>query len=621
MKSNERAKLASNHLRVMEAIYSDSSMRCPAECSDIRDLITIRSRVKHEGISFLTITLPEFARDFERSLSQGQVDSTAFRNFRKVGAIPSFLKGMLSRMFDVESGRILDDPSNDIHSSDISTLVDCVRQICLAFKKIEIPCSEKRIKDSLRSFIETEQSFEMHTLSGEDVAEFNSVVSCVWDNIVGVIRPDMLVPRHGPGATSERVSGNQKYAWKYWHERLEGYFPLLDNAYTISAYEDEAFENVRYLTIKDEIPVRVTPVPKTLKGPRIIAIEPSCMQYTQQAIRDVLYRLIENSWMTKGHVNFRDQSINQSMALSASKDRSFATIDLSDASDRVPYELGLSMFNCNEFLLGAVDACRSRFAEMPDRDKTRVGPLRKFASMGSALCFPVESMYFYTICIAALLRKYDLPVTIRNCYNVSRGIYIYGDDIVVPTDDAGAVLDYLQKYNCKVNRNKTFYTGKFRESCGVDAYDGYEVTPVYVRKPQPESRRQVSELISWVSTANQFYRKGYWRTCFHMFSICEEILGPLPYVSEYSSALGRISALGVHFDDQKSRWNPDIQVSEIRSWVVAPVHRTDVIDGYAALTKSLSQCGGSDSHIDKRHLERSALHGTASLKRRWVNPS
>jgi hypothetical protein len=147
-------------------------------------------------------------------------------------------------------------------------------------------------------------------------------------------------------------------------------------------------EDVTFDTPELEQPVKVVLVPKTLKGPRVIAEEPCCMQYVQQGIRDVLYDLLENkNRFTSGHINFRDQTVNQSLALASSSDGRLATIDLSDASDRVPYDLALLMFQSNPEVMEAIDSCRSLRAVLPSGQV--IGPLRKFASMGSALCFPV----------------------------------------------------------------------------------------------------------------------------------------------------------------------------------------------------------------------------------------
>jgi hypothetical protein len=619
---------------MVQSIYLDACSKCPAEVSDLRDLVTIQSRVEAEGVSFLTITLPNFAKDFERSLAIGYIDSTLFRSFRKCGAIPAFLRGMLSRIFDHETGRILDD------SSDTPILVGAIRQVCLFFKKVELPCTPERDRAAVENFLQVEHLNKEFAVPSDDYDFFCKTSDMLWGNMLGDIRLDMLFPRHGPGTTAEGILGNSKYSWRTWYERLEPFFGFLGTAYSVSSFESEEFEKVTFVPVQDELPVKVTLVPKTLKGPRIIAIEPVCMQYTQQAVQSYLYDTIETYWLTKGHVNFTDQSVNQLLALISSSTGQYATIDLSDASDRVLHGLAMEMFRCNRDLSDAIESCRSTKAVLPDG--RIISPLYKFASMGSALCFPVESMYFYTICIVASLRWHNLPVTLENIFNVSRGVYVYGDDLIVPQDVAGTVLDHLRKYNCKVNDAKTFYTGKFRESCGVDAYDGIDVTPQYLRRLRPENRQQARRLLSWIATANLLYLKGYFRTASFMYCICERILGPLPQVSPRSPALGRISPSD--FIPPK-RWNEGTQEFERVHWVPSIVYRSDEIDGYPALTKCLlSLERGRGSQLDgilpvamafgdweywKRgfvplvsdihHLERTALRGEVSLKRRWVS--
>jgi len=597
------------------AVYKDACAKCIADVSDFRDLVTIRSRVKGEGLSFLTITLPTFAQDFERSLELGFIDSTSFRSFRKNGSIPAFLQGMISRIFNQETGRIYDDKVH-IDTNDVPTIVESVRQICLTFKKVELACTPKRTAAAFENFITTERSFEMFTLPREDYVQFERVSSVLWGNMLRDIRVNELSPRHGPGATAERVSGNQKFRWQYWHERIEPYFPIIDNGYTMSAFGSKELDNVTFVAEEDEQPVRVTPVPKTLKGPRIIAIEPCCMQYVQQGIRNALYRIIESHPITSGHVNFRDQTVNQKLAMMSSDDGRLATIDLKDASDRVPRDLALLMFQSNPDLRDAIDACRSTRAELPDG--RIIGPLKKFASMGSALCFPVESMYFYTICVVTLLKEQNLSVTHANVFEVSREVHVYGDDIVVPSTYAVAVLDHLQKYNCKVNTSKTFVNGSFRESCGVDAYKGRLVTPTYLRKSPPENRQQGSNILSWIATANLFYKRGYWATADLLYKKVERILGRLPYVHERSPALGRISYLGFQTID---RWNKKLHRFEVNAMVPSPVYRTDKLEGYAALFKSFLKLEDLKNPLvsrDASHLEHSALHGAVALTRRWL---
>ncbi len=632
MKSN-----VSDYLELARCIYIDACAKCPADVSDLRDLKTIRSRVEHEGLSFLTITLPNFCQGLEKALKFGYIDPSWFRGFPFHGSIPAFLQGMIGHVFNHETGRIYDDEtSTSVGYHPI--FIDSIRQICLAFKKVELDCTPERVQAAIANFVEIEHSFNSFKATEEECSEFLAVSSVLWHDCILRLRDDMLRPKHGPGATAERISGNRKYAWRYWFKRLDNYFPLFDHAYISSAVDSEEVELVTFVDPEHELPVRVTPVPKTLKGPRIIAIEPCCMQYAQQGIRGMLYSAIESSWYARGHVNFRDQGVNQTLAMSASSTGLLATIDLSDASDRVPRDLALEMFRSYPEIMGAIDACRSTRAELPDGQI--IGPLSKFASMGSALCFPVESMYFYTICVMALLQKHHLPVTPRNCFSVSRSIYVYGDDIIVPTYAAEIVLDYLQKYNCKVNTSKSFWSGSFRESCGVDAYAGVAVNPVYIRQERPKNKRHAAQLISWSASANLFALKGYYRTAEFMHNVCESILGFYPRVSETSQALGRIYRDG----ERKSpkRTSPRFQRLEVKGWIPSAVFRTDRLGGYAALQKSLlkldrrkAESSDVDSLLDKAkldfhsfespddpyHLERSALYGAVTLKLRWVAPT
>jgi hypothetical protein len=637
----------SDYAELAVAIYKDATAKCIADVSDFRDLVTIKSRVEKEGLSFLTITLPRFCRDFERSLANGSVDATLFARFsRAKGAVmPAFLQGITRHIFDFETGKVFTNESTPTVgglSSDIPTLIESVRQICLTFQKVELPCTPKRVQKALDNFIAIEQQLETFSVPEEDAAEFLAVSSVLWDDMVRDFTPTICIPKHGPGATAERVSGNQKYSWVRWHDRLEPYFPLVDNGFPLGIPVDsEELKKVTIVAMDEEQPVRVVLVPKTLKGPRVIAIEPVCMQYVQQGIRDYLYDRIESYDLTAGQINFRDQSVNQKLAMTSSMTGQLATIDLSDASDRVPRDLALEMFRANPDLRDSIDSCRSMKAQLPDG--RLVSPLRKFASMGSALCFPVEAMYFYTICVVALLKDKNLSVCSRNVKFVTRDIYVYGDDLVVPSTNAIAVLEHLQKYNCKVNTNKTFVSGSFRESCGVDAYAGYPVTPVYLRHERPKNRRQASQLISWVATANLFYLKGYWQTAQSMFNSIERIVGPLPYVSENSEGLGRISFLGYRSIE---RWNFNLQRIEINALVPSPVYRTDKLEGYGALVKCFHRMKQEspirepaktlgdyprrlleisdptyrwvEDPFRTSGLERTAQHGAVTLKRRWV---
>lgn len=613
-------KIATLHalqcIELLGAVLQDCE-RTVASYSHKRDMKTIISRVKHEGLSFVTITLPDFGSDFFSCLASGKIDSNSFRSFRMNGAIPAFLQGMTSLVFDQRDGRILDEPS-------IAAIAN-VRQVCLMYKKLKLPCTGIRIYNALQKFKEDELIFD-DKLEDVDISDFLKCSGIIWGPFASrnlSCDNSRSECKHGPGGTAEGLSGNGKFYLFRYHDRLEPYFPLVETHFhNASAYDDKEVQKITVVPRDQEQPVRVLAVPKTLKTPRIIACEPVCMQYAQQGLSHILCRALERYPLTAGHINFTDQSINARLALEGSKCGNYATLDLSSASDRVPYDLAMHMFDWNPDFQGAVDACRSWRAQLPTGE---VLTLRKFASMGSALCFPIEAMYFYTVCIVALMRKYNLPYTHSNVMLVTRRVFIYGDDIIVPNDAATEVIDTLQKYYCKVGTTKSFWTGKFRESCGMDAYDGIDITPVYIRETCPDHRGEASALISLTASCNHLYRAGLWLAADKVKTWLERIVGKLPIVSE------KCAGLGLHSFQRRfsiDRWSKRFQRPEVRTLVPSAVYRRDPIDGIHALMKSLSALSRQEETSwvgspkrDPENLARTARHGAVVLKRRWVDPT
>jgi hypothetical protein len=493
------------------------------------------------------------------------------------------------------------------------------------WKKINLPCSKERNEDAFRKFVECDAGV---ATCPSDFAEparlerFRRVSELLWTRILyradETVRNGDLSPKHGPGATAERISGNGKYVFREWTTRLEAAFPYTGYGLASLSQLEEDFhlENVHFREPEDEMPVRVITVPKTLKTPRIIAIEPVCMQYTQQALLPVLVDAIERHEFTSGHVNFTDQSVNRELALIGSITGEYSTLDLSEASDRVSLVLVEQMLGSSalENILHAILACRSTRADVPGHG---VIQLKKFASMGSALCFPVESMVFFTIAVCAILDELNLPDTAANVKNACQAVWVYGDDIIVATDKVPAVVDWLTSLQMKVNANKSFKTGKFRESCGMDAYNGERVTPVYLRRLPPDNRRSASEIVSCVSFANLLYQEGYWSTAKEVRHRIEALLGPLPTVLDTSPVLGWVSFCNRSFTFH--RINMQLQKPELMGYVVHVGKDRDPIDGYPALLKYFLK-RGEEATSDVEHLTKSVLSGRVDIKRRWSTP-
>jgi hypothetical protein len=320
-----------------------------------------------------------------------------------------------------------------------------------------------------------------------------------------------------------------------------------------------------------------------------------------------------------------------------------ATLDLSEASDRVHAALAVDLLGCKPDLMRAIFACRSSTAKLPNGD---IVSLKKFASMGSALCFPIESMVFFTLCVLAGLRVTGRPVTKPQIEAVAAKIVIFGDDIIIPVAWSEMCTNILESVGLRVNRSKSFSKGYFRESCGMDAYKGHQVTPVYIRQSMPNTRHDTEELLATVASADLFYRKGYWNTANCMREIVESVFGFLPYVSDDSSVLGWKSFLRYY---SVERWNKSLSRFEVYGLTVKSRTRKDLLEGYDRLlrfhlerarearawriakgtVRSGVTYGISTRYHRWNHIleltampdpEKSTLRGSAYTKRRWTSP-
>jgi len=584
------------------------------------DLKKIQSRVEAEGVSFLTITLPTFGKDLERALDQGYVDSQLWKGFQKSrssGCLPLFLGGFTSLIFDRASGRLFDVPSIDA--------IQAIRQITLMFAKINLDCSESRTKAAIAGFVKCEQDVREADKRRSEAAcsQFARVGHLLWASVLQRVDEQIdsgqLVPKHGPGVTADRLLGNQKYDQTEWTSRLETWFPFLDGfvAPSFRAYQD--FDHVDILEPGAERPVRVITVPKTLKTPRVIAVEPTAMQYAQQAVAESLVSHLEGKdnpyrWI----IGFRDQDPNRSMARKGSLTGDLATLDLSEASDRVSNQLVRLLLDPWPHVAGAVDSCRSRKADVPGHGVIR---LAKFASMGSALCFPVEAMVFATIALCGIEDALRRQMTRKTIHGLAGKVRVYGDDIIVPADYAFAVVQKLEDFGLRVNTDKSFWTGRFRESCGKEYYHGEDVSIVRVRELLPTRLQDASELISTVSLRNQMYKAGYWRVAESLDGFLSGVLAPAkgqplyPTVAETSSVLGRHSFLGYETQSYCSRLHSPL----VKGYVVETTLPPSRLDGYGALLKFFLK-RGDDPFQDREHLMRSGRPLAVSTKPRRARP-
>lgn len=230
-------------------------------------------------------------------------------------------------------------------------------------------------------------------------------------------------------------------------------------------------------------------VPKNYKTGRFIAEEESTRQWYLQAIRRRLERCIkENGY--GANIPLENQGVNQARAYLGASESDFCTIDLSSASDSLSYSLFASIFPAN--IVNAVREYRSSTVCVGDR----VYPAHMCATSGSAVCFVIESITFFSIATLA-----------STMFGGSGEVFVYGDDIIVQEPYYETTCDLLTTLGFTVNTDKSFHNPSlYRESCGVEWYDGREMTSVYwPRKPITSDVTCVESLIHLHNATYKFW--------------------------------------------------------------------------------------------------------------------
>ena len=382
------------------------------------------------------------------------------------------------------------------------------------------------------------------------------IVSSFVTASLGPYDPSIWRFRHGPGAVSEYRGPTNKYYWTNWSDTLESEFPIADYGFHSYRSWADRVHTGRGIS-SSELPSRMVCVPKTYSRPRLIAAEPSANQWCQQNMWHYFHHRSRSCWIYN-FVRFRDQSYNQRLCKVGSRYGTLATLDLSSASDRVTCHAVGQMFRGNPRLLNCLRASRTHTVSQDITQRVPpLIPLRKFSTMGNACTFPIESLIFLSVTLAAVLTQRGLRPSPKNIRRLTGEVAVFGDDLIVPVDSRELLTDALEILDFKVNVHKSFWNGNFRESCGVDAFKGCDITPAYWRN---FSSNKPESLASTVDTRNNFYKKFLLNAASQLAST----LPPgLPVVAMRSGVFGLKSFIGPILSGLRLRGNDDLQRTEV----------------------------------------------------------
>ena len=526
------------------------------------DIIVFKMRVANEGLPFLTVALPELGRALDAwHATYTWPDCPSFRKDEQ--GYPLFLGKAIEAAIEGNS-----------------VAVDCVRQLSYVFYKLEVPHDESSISLFLEAFIENDKrladiDFDNsdsvwiaphpfagvgHSINFATTREIVNEMASLIKRVLCNTDPRDIRPCHGTGATACHTPNHKKWATIRYYEKLDqvyDYATLFFYNPTHLADEMDSLESSQTCEPK----ARVCLVPKDSRGPRVISCEPAPLMFAQQGIMRKLYDTLETNHLTRGQINFIDQGVNRRLAHQASIDDKMATLDLKDASDKVSLELIRRVFPAD--WVECLEACRSEETALPNGVVIK---LNKFAPMGSACCFPVEALVFWA-CAKATTRILTARLYGRRMNSpmtgiAGRDVYVYGDDIICDSRFAPAIMVGLEAVGLSVNRTKSYVAGPFRESCGGDYHNGYDVTPVRVRHVPSKVG---TGLDTCADLVNSFIAKFGYESSHSIVRTIEEVVGfVFPRTDMAIPMTIRTTPSASNDVLFKSRFNKDLQRQEHR---------------------------------------------------------
>lgn len=325
--------------------------------------------------------------------------------------------------------------------------------------------------------------------------EYLKSMSRIVDSIIDQRNFQVGLGHHGSGAVFEKDCGRHAYSKHKHLFKVDDRTMFFDKRFSFDL-NPMGYESFNLPQTKDLSDVcRASTVPKNIEKVRMIAMQAVARMYRQQAILDGYYEQWLKQPYLKSHFPIFDRRVNQRLAKLASRmgdRRGWCTLDLQSASDSVTVHLVKAVMKGN--LRAALLSCRSKSVGDVKLEAT-------YATMGDATVFPTETLLIG----AAVQLALDLS-RMKDPY-LPNFFLVFGDDIIAPNAPLflETLHDIFKRIGFIINDDKSFINGPYRESCGVEAYLGYEIQPWYCRIPSEGKER----LESLIGAANTCLDRGY----------------------------------------------------------------------------------------------------------------
>lgn len=390
-------------------------------------------------------------------------------------------------------------------------------ELAEAFRKVKEPCAQEYLDKAIDMYHRDEETL-LNDVSGSYPAALSescpspaiAVARCMIRYWLRGSHPSFERGHFGPGAVAEKLDHiDRALSGPCWRPV---YHSLVEPCSFSSREEWRDWELTHDWGVAPEPSDRATSsrmvsVPKTATKPRLIAEEPADKSWLQQS----LFEVLKEKMCEYPYLDITDQSHNQRLCLEG-----LATIDQSRASDRVSDILVRHLFP--DDWVEALEYARTDSVQCLCGQTHQ---LHKFAGMGAATTFPVETLVFAACALSrAYLEEGGNPWDDRHAIGSwlesqrSKDVWgFYGDDAVVPNNLFEAINDEYRRWGFIPNDSKSYYgSDRFRESCGVmtilDSNEWIEISPVRFSS-WPDASTQVSKSASTVEILNRIRLKIY----------------------------------------------------------------------------------------------------------------
>lgn len=494
-------------------LYSDLGID-----DDVRSYLL--RRINSEGVKFATCTLPKLGKFILRaielgSLAKARIEDPSFTYFawERRSCMLKHFSGLLCSIFD-KKGALLENPC--------CVAIYQIRFVCDYFYKLSVDFTEDDIAAAEEKFVRTDESLTFDVRYIEKIRshlERNHPELC-QTHYYQVLNSHL--PRHGPGT----FSGSNKLLVHY--SVTKDVVPDLSDWAYPRAFKKEQFP----YRIKDPKEIErsaaefnyseVLFVPKDSRGPRTIVREPFRNLFYQMSYFDYMVDYLESH--TYGSVNFRDQQVMKDSARVASITKHNATLDLSEASDRVSYALVCRLFTNIPFARLMLARFSTRLCKLPSGSFRY---LKKLSGMGSGFTFPTMAFLIHLVLTYEFMKFRSV-----NYRTACSKIKVYGDDIIVPSAFYSRAVYALDRVGLKTNTSKCYINSNFRESCGGDYFRGNDVSTVKLRlssctikqhKGTISVRPDDNLIVQMVAHRNTLYDEGFTKLVSYYDNIIRKI--------------------------------------------------------------------------------------------------